>query len=73
MSTTLKLALFVCALLCLVLASVVGIGFMVLMCLGALACCIHKGSQPPEENIMVSHECNGKTAPLPTFLLLWDC
>eukprot|EP00903_Cladosiphon_okamuranus_P015440 g14261.t1 len=35
-----------------VLLIVVGIGFMVLMCLGALACCIHKGSQPPEENIM---------------------
>eukprot|EP00752_Nemacystus_decipiens_P008597 g7676.t1 len=35
-----------------VLLIVVGVGFMVLMCLGALACCIHKGSQPPEENIM---------------------
>lgn len=33
---------------------VVGVGFMVLMCLGALACCVHKGSQPPEENVMVS-------------------
>ncbi|CAM9982588.1 unnamed protein product [Pylaiella littoralis] len=35
-----------------VLIIVVGIGFMVLMCLGALACCIHKGKQSAEENIM---------------------
>ncbi|CBN75790.1 expressed unknown protein [Ectocarpus siliculosus] len=35
-----------------VLLIVVGAGFMLLMCLGALACCIHKGPQAPEENIL---------------------
>lgn len=36
------------------ICAVVGAGFMVLMCLGALACCIHKGPQAPEDNILVS-------------------
>lgn len=32
---------------------VIGVGFMILMCLGALACCVHKGKSSPEQAIMV--------------------
>lgn len=51
----------VCPAPCL-LSAVVGVGFMVLMCLGALACCIHKGRSGPEENIMVRKGKEGERA-----------